>query len=77
MIGFASLIFRRGTGIFKLLFAIDDFIRLFTMTIILFLSMKLLGVTGLLFTMGLILGFIIDLHDVFDNLRKGKPLGIE
>ncbi len=76
VIGIGSLIFRRGTGIFKLLFAVDDFIRLFTMTLLFFLGLKLLGAGSTIVLLGVALGIVIDVHDIFDDLKSGKPLDL-
>ena len=65
-------VFRRGKGLFKILFAIDDFIRLFTMTILLpiFFTWLNLGPTGRV--IGVILGMIIDVHDFITEFGQGK-----
>ncbi|MBI2133821.1 hypothetical protein HYU11_04020 [Candidatus Woesearchaeota archaeon] len=76
VIGIGSLIFRRGTGIFKLLFAIDDLIRLFTMTLVFFLGLTILDAGQTLMMLGVGLGLVIDIHDIFDDLKSGKPLDL-
>ena len=54
---------KRGKGLFKFLFVIDDFIRLFTMTILIPIFFSKLGFGTLLVNAGLILGLVIDIHD--------------
>ena len=76
VLGLAALIFRRGTGVFKLLFAVDDSIRLFTMTLLFWLGLSLLGAGRTVIMAGVILGMIIDAHDLVDALQKGKPVDI-
>ncbi len=76
IVAIGRLIFRRGTGLFKLLFAIDDLIRLFAITLIMFLSLTILEVSGLFFTAAMILAIVIDVHDVFDDIKEGKPLDL-
>ncbi len=71
--GIASLIFRRGSGILKFIFAIDDSIRLFTITLVFFLGLSLLQMSQTVIIAGTVLGFIIDVHDIFDDLRSGNP----
>ncbi len=73
-VGIAALIFRRGTGAFKLLFAIDDLIRLFTMTLVFLLGLSLINTPRPIVMAGIALGLIIDLHDLIDALHKGKPV---
>lgn len=72
----SKLIFRRGIGIFKLLFAIDDLIRLFTMTIVFVLGLTLLDAPRWLMMAGTCLGLLIDVHDIFDDIKEGKPLDL-
>ncbi len=76
IVGIFKLIFRRGTGIFKFLFAIDDLIRLFTMTLILFLGLTLIDAGKTAVMAGVLLGLIIDVHDIVDDIRSGKPLDL-
>ncbi|MBI4438851.1 hypothetical protein HY640_02885 [Candidatus Woesearchaeota archaeon] len=73
---FLGLVFRRGTGLFKLVFALDDLIRLFTMSLVFFLGLSLLGVGNPLLMAGVIFGLIIDIHDIFDDIQSGKPLDL-
>lgn len=56
-------LFKRGRGLFKFLFVIDDFFRLFTMTFLfpIFFSWLKLGKIGVI--LGVILGLVIDIHD--------------
>jgi len=56
-------LFKRGKGIFKALFVIDDFFRIFTMTFLfpIFFFWIKLGKTGII--LGVILGLVVDIHD--------------
>lgn len=56
-------IIRRGRGIFKILFVIDDFIRLFAMTLLIPIFFTALGGGPFIRTLGVILGAIIDIQD--------------
>ena len=67
-----SHIFRRGRGVFKLLFVIDDFIRLFTMTILIPIFFSWLGFGSTLRIAGTILGLVIDVHDFITEFGKAK-----
>ncbi|MBD3204066.1 hypothetical protein GF327_07245 [Candidatus Woesearchaeota archaeon] len=67
-----SHIFRRGHGVFKILFVIDDFIRLFTMTIIIPYVFSLISSSKLLIYSGILLGMIIDVHDFVTEFSEGK-----
>jgi hypothetical protein len=60
-------IFRRGRGIFKFLFVIDDFFRLFTMTILIPVLFNFLNFGSLLVSLGAALGIIIDVHDFLEQ----------
>ena len=73
---FLGLVFRRGTGIFKLLFAVDDLVRLFAMTMLFFLCLKLLQASDAILLAGVALGLVIDIHDIIDDLKTGKPLDL-
>ena len=76
VIGITSLILRRGTGIFKLLFAIDDSIRLISITLLLWMGLALIGAPKPIIMAGIVLGIIIDAHDITDALSKGKPIDL-
>jgi len=65
-------LFRRGRGIFKFLFIIDDFFRIFTMTILIPIFFRWLKFGEPLLTMGVILGIIIDLHDFISEYGIAK-----
>lgn len=63
---------RRGKGIFKILFTVDDFIRLAAMTLAFSIIAKVLNL-GNLATMALVLlGVAIDLHDFLYDHKIGK-----
>ncbi|MBI2142151.1 hypothetical protein HYU15_01520 [Candidatus Woesearchaeota archaeon] len=76
VIGITALIFRRGTGIFKLLFAIDDSIRLISITLLLWMGLAFIGAPKPVIMAGIVLGIIIDAHDITDALSKGKPVDL-
>ncbi|MBN2367466.1 hypothetical protein JXC34_00480 [Candidatus Woesearchaeota archaeon] len=63
---------RRGKGIFKILFFVDDFFRLFTMTILIPIFFNWLGFGNFLVQLGLVLGIIIDVHDFISEFGIGK-----
>ena len=68
----AAHIVRRGSGLFKILFIIDDFFRLFTMTILIPIFLSWLGFGNLLVTIGVILGLVIDIHDFISEFGVAK-----
>jgi hypothetical protein len=68
----AAYMLRRGHGIFKWLFVIDDFIRLFTMTMFFPLVFSFIGLKGGFITFGVILGLIIDAHDLLTDFGVGR-----
>ncbi len=65
-------IFRRGSGFFKLLFVIDDFFRVFTMTLLIPIFFRWLNFSNTLVTAGVILGLVIDIHDFISEYGVGK-----
>ena len=65
-------IFRRGRGIFKILFIIDDFFRYFTMTILIPIFFSWLGFGQFLMSLGAILGLVIDIHDYMSEAKIVK-----
>ncbi len=67
-----SHLFRRGKGLFKFLFVIDDFIRLFTMTIIIPNLLMMINAGRALVISGLLLGLVIDLQDYISEYGVGK-----
>ena len=56
-------LFKRGKGIFKALFVIDDLFRIFTMTILFPILFSWLGLGNTGIILGVILGLIIDIQD--------------
>ena len=74
LLGLGKLIFRRGTGIFRLLFAVDSLIRLFTMTLVFFFLLSAMDASKIVVLLGSLFGLVIDVHDIFDNLKSGKPV---
>ena len=65
-------LFRRGHGIFKILFVVDDFFRLFTMTLLIPLFFNWIGFGDILITLGLFLGLVIDVHDFMSEAGMVK-----
>lgn len=65
-------IFRRGQGLFKFLFVIDDFIRVFAIAILLPMLMSWLGLSKAFQIAGFILGIIIDMQDFVTEFGPGK-----
>ena len=65
-------IVRRGSGIFKLLFVVDDFIRVFTMTILFIILFTWLHLHQVIIFMGAMLGLAIDMHDFISDHEIAK-----
>ena len=51
---------RRGQGLFKLLFTIDDFFRLFAMTLLIPIFFSAIGLNDTFRVLGVILGLVIE-----------------
>ncbi len=58
----------------KFITIIDDYVRLATMTILAFLLASFLDLSGLLFAVVVGVGFLIDVHDIAENLAESKPI---
>ncbi len=72
IIAVLKFITRRGHGLFKLLFVIDDFIRVFTMTILfIILSSWLHLPTAIMFLLAM-LGLVIDIQDFIEDNEFAK-----
>ncbi|MBT3464455.1 hypothetical protein HN789_06670 [archaeon] len=56
-------LFKRGKGLFKFLFVVDDFFRLFTMTFLFPVFFTWIGLGKIFISLGVILGLVIDIHD--------------
>lgn len=70
-------LFKRGKGLFKALFVIDDFLRIFTMTLLIPLGFSLLGLGKTFIVLGVLLGLVIDIHDFItsaENLEAIKAM---
>ena len=65
-------IFRRGRGIFKILFVIDDFIRVFTMTFLFIILLTWLNLPTFIIFLGSMLGLVIDMHDFISDHELAK-----
>ena len=65
-------IMKRGKGVFKILFMIDDFFRLFTMTIIIPIFFNWIGFGKIMVNLGVVLGLVIDVHDFVTDMGIGK-----
>ena len=65
-------LFRRGSSIFKLLFIIDDFFRVFTMTILIPLLISWLKLGPVFIVLGTLLGLAIDIHDFIEEMGVAK-----
>ena len=68
----ASTIVRRGSGLFKILFVIDDFIRIFTMTILFIIGLTALKMPQFLIFIGAMLGLVIDIQDFIEDNELAK-----
>ena len=58
----------------KFLTAIDDWIRLGTMTLIAVLLANFLNLSGLAFTAIVAVGVAIDVHDIVSKAMEDKPI---
>ena len=67
-------LFRRGHGLFKFLFVIDDFIRVFAIAILLPILMNWLGLSKVFLIIGFIIGIIIDMQDFVTEFGPGKTI---
>ena len=74
IIGAGGILFRRGKRLFKILFTIDDAIRMVAITLVFWLIALILRISGIWFWLLIGLGLLIDVHDIADDLREGKPL---
>ncbi len=63
---------RRGKGIFKILFFIDDFIRVFTITILLIIFFTWLRFPHFIVVLGALLGLVIDIQDFIEDNELAK-----
>ena len=70
--GMFMQLFKRGRGIFKFLFVIDDFFRLFTMTILIPIFFSWLGFGIFIINLGIVLGIVIDVHDFMSGAGLAK-----
>jgi hypothetical protein len=68
----ASYLVRRGSGIFKILFFIDDFIRVFTMAILFIILLTWLKFPQFLIILGGLLGLVIDIQDFIEDNELAK-----
>ena len=72
IVAIVNHIVRRGQGIFKILFVIDDFIRVFTMTILIIIFFTWLRFPQFLVFLGAMLGLIIDIQDFLEDNELAK-----
>ncbi|MFH0876078.1 MAG: hypothetical protein V1859_09140 [archaeon] len=77
MIKIVATMFRRGVGLFKFLFVIDDTLRIFTMTLLFPILFSWLGFGRIPVIAGTILGLIIDVHDLMEDYGIGKTETID
>lgn len=69
--------FRRGVGLFRLLFSIDDFFRLVTLTILLTVFAHKLGFPQVLILIALAIGLAMDIYDFAKEAGPGKTLSLK
>jgi hypothetical protein len=62
----------RGTGLFKILFVIDDFIRVFTMTILFIILASWLHFPTIIMFLLAMLGLVIDIQDFIEDNEFAK-----
>jgi hypothetical protein len=72
IIAIAQFITRRGTGLFKALFVIDDFIRVFTMTILFIILSSWLRFPTIIMFLLAMLGLVIDIQDFIEDNEFAK-----
>lgn len=65
-------LFKRGKGVFKILFFVDNFIRLFAMTLLIPIFFRWLNWGNFLVSLGFILGAIIDIEDFVSSMGLAK-----
>ncbi len=58
----------------KFLTAIDDYIRLATMTLVMLALALWLRASGIWFTLLITIGVAIDVHDIVGKAMEGKPI---
>ncbi|NTV23043.1 MAG: hypothetical protein HGA85_01545 [Nanoarchaeota archaeon] len=68
------LFFRRGVGIFRLLFTIDDFFRMMTLTILLPVFANWLGFPNVLVLLALVIGLAMDVYDFAKEIGPGMTI---
>lgn len=65
-------LFRRGRGVMRFLLWIDDFIRLFAMTLFFSVVARIFNMNGFFTAILIILGAYIDFHDFMSDNSIGK-----
>ncbi|MEM3374302.1 MAG: hypothetical protein QXE31_03710 [Candidatus Woesearchaeota archaeon] len=71
-IKFIAYLARHSKKSFKFLFWIDDFIRIFAMTILFMLIARILNLNALFSTILFFIGVIVDIEDFINNKGIGK-----
>ncbi len=69
-----TALFKRGRGIFKFLFVIDDLFRIFTMTLLIPILFDWIGLNDTFIALGVILGLVIDIHDFVTSSQNYEVL---
>jgi hypothetical protein len=72
IIAIVHFITRRGHGLFKALFVIDDFIRVFTMTILFIIMSSWLRFPTVIMFLLAMLGLVIDIQDFIEDNEFAK-----
>lgn len=68
--------FQRGVGLFRLLFSIDDFFRLITLTILLPVFASWLGLPKWIVILAFAIGVLMDMYDFLKEVGPGMTLSI-
>lgn len=69
--------FSRGIGLFRVLFIIDDFFRMITLTILLPVLANWLGFPNLIVLLALVIGLSMDIYDYAKEIGPGMTLSFD
>jgi hypothetical protein len=69
--------FSRGIGLFRVLFIIDDFFRLITLTILLPVLAHWIGLPYLLVLLALVIGLSMDIYDYTKEIGPGMTISLD
>jgi hypothetical protein len=69
--------FRRGVGLFRLLFVIDDMFRLITLSILLPVFINWLGFHRIFVLIAFAVGLVLDIYDFAKEVGPGMTLSVD